>query len=62
LPETFVSDFTDHAEDEWITDNGARMVARAWVENTPDVRNVIVCTLRSRTPHHHRRRACAARR
>jgi nitrile hydratase len=32
MPQTFVSDFTDHAEEEWITDNGARMVARAWVD------------------------------
>src|SRR5215470_3961693 len=32
MPESFVTDFTDHAEEEWITDNGARMVARAWVD------------------------------
>jgi nitrile hydratase len=32
MPETFVTEFTDHAEEEWITDNGARMVARAWVD------------------------------
>jgi nitrile hydratase subunit alpha len=84
LPETFVSDFTDHAEEEWITDNGARMVARAWVdpafrarlladgkaaaeemgfefpahhrqlvvlENTPEIHNVIVCTLCSCTAY-----------
>jgi nitrile hydratase subunit alpha len=84
LPETFVPDFTDHAEEEWITDNGARMVARAWVdpdfrarmlangkaaaeemgfefpahhrhlvvlENTPDIHNVIVCTLCSCTAY-----------
>lgn len=84
MPETFVSDFTDHAEEKWITDNGARMVARAWVnpefrarmltngtaaakemgfefpehhrqlvvlENTPDVHNVIVCTLCSCTAY-----------
>jgi nitrile hydratase subunit alpha len=84
LPETFVDDFTDHAEEEWITDNGARMVARAWtdpeyrkrmlangktaaeemgfefpshhrhlvvLENTPDVHNVIVCTLCSCTAY-----------
>ena len=30
MPETFVHDFTEHAEEEWNTDNGARMVARAW--------------------------------
>jgi nitrile hydratase subunit alpha len=84
MPETFVEDFTDHAEEEWITDNGARMVARAWVdpefrsrmladgkaaaqemgfefpehhrqlvvlENTPDIHNVIVCTLCSCTAY-----------
>ena len=84
LPETFVSDFADRAEEEWITDNGARIVARAWVdpafrgrmladgkaaaeemgfgfpahhrhlvvlENTPDVHNVIVCTLCSCTAY-----------
>ena len=32
MPETFVHDFTEHAEEKWITDNGARMVARAWVD------------------------------
>jgi nitrile hydratase len=84
MPETFVADFTDHAEEAWITDNGARMVARAWtdpafrarmladgkaaaeemgfgfpehhrqlvvLENTPDVHNVIVCTLCSCTAY-----------
>ena len=32
MPETFVHDFTGHAEEKWITDNGARMVARAWTD------------------------------
>lgn len=32
MPETFVEDFNDHAEEKWITDNGARMIARAWVD------------------------------
>ena len=32
LPDSFVHDFTEHAEDEWVTDNGARMVARAWTD------------------------------
>lgn len=36
LPDGFVDDFTDHADDAWITDNGARMVARAWTD--PDYR------------------------
>jgi len=34
LPDTFVHDFTEHAEESWITDNGARMVARAWTDPT----------------------------
>jgi nitrile hydratase subunit alpha len=32
MPETFVHDFNDHAEETWVTDNGARMVARAWTD------------------------------
>lgn len=32
MPETFVDDFHDHEEENWITNNGARMVARAWVD------------------------------
>jgi nitrile hydratase subunit alpha len=32
MPDTFVQDFTEHAEEAWITDNGARMVARAWTD------------------------------
>jgi len=32
MPETFVEDFTNHAEEKWITDNGAQMVARAWTD------------------------------
>lgn len=32
MPETFVEDFNDHADEKWITDNGARMIARAWVD------------------------------
>ncbi len=84
MSETFVNDFNDHAEEKWITDNGARMVARAWVdpafrtymiadgtaaamemgfefpphhrqlvvlENTPNVHNLIVCTLCSCTAY-----------
>jgi len=33
MPETFVHDFTEHAEEKWITDNGARMVASAWTDH-----------------------------
>jgi nitrile hydratase len=32
LPDGFVEDFTRHAEENWITSNGARMVARAWTD------------------------------
>jgi nitrile hydratase subunit alpha len=84
LADDFIGDFTDHADDAWVTANGARMVARAWtdpvfrtrmladgtaaardmgfefpehhrhlvvLENTPDVHNVIVCTLCSCTAY-----------
>lgn len=36
LPDDFVHDFTEHADDAWVTANGARMVARAWTD--PDFR------------------------
>src|SRR5689334_5034229 len=59
MPETFVSDFTDHAEEEWITDNGARMVARAWVD--PEYRARMLADGRAAAkemgfefPEHHR--------
>ena len=29
MPENFVGEFTEHADDAWITANGAQMVARA---------------------------------
>src|ERR1700694_2050051 len=32
MPETFVHDFTEHAKEKCITDNAARMVARAWID------------------------------
>jgi nitrile hydratase subunit alpha len=84
LPESFVHDFTEHADDEWVTENGSRMVAKAWtdpsyrarmladgtaaakemgfdfpehhrqlvvLENTPEIHNVIVCTLCSCTAY-----------
>ncbi len=31
-PSTFVDDVTEHAEDAWVSANGARMVARAWTD------------------------------
>lgn len=84
LTDGFADDFAEHADDAWVTANGARMVARAWtdpafrarmladgtgvaremgfefpehhrhlvvLENTPDVHNVIVCTLCSCTAY-----------
>jgi nitrile hydratase len=84
LAEGFVQDFAEHADDAWVTANGARMIARAWtdpafrarmladgtgaaremgfefpehhrhfvvLENTPEVHNVIVCTLCSCTAY-----------
>ncbi|MBS7811355.1 nitrile hydratase subunit alpha [Roseococcus pinisoli] len=84
LPDGFVEEFTEHAEDEWVTSNGGQMVARAWtdpeyrermlkdgtaaaremgfdfpehhrqlvvLENTPDIHNLIVCTLCSCTAY-----------
>jgi nitrile hydratase subunit alpha len=84
LQDGFVDDFTEHADDAWVTSNGANMVARAWtdpafrarmlangtaaaremgfdfpehhrhlvvLENTPDIHNVIVCTLCSCTAY-----------
>jgi nitrile hydratase subunit alpha len=84
LQDGFVDDFTEHADDAWVSANGANMVARAWtdpdfrsrmladgtsaaremgfdfpehhrhlvvLENTPDVHNVIVCTLCSCTAY-----------
>ena len=32
LTDGFIEDFTEHADDAWVTANGARMVARAWTE------------------------------
>ena len=32
LPDGFVDDFAEHADDAWVTSNGARMVARAWTD------------------------------
>jgi nitrile hydratase subunit alpha len=84
LPEGFVDDFNTHAEEQWVTRNGAQIVARAWtdpafrarllqdgksaaaemgfgmpehhrhlvvLENTPDIHNLIVCTLCSCTAY-----------
>jgi nitrile hydratase len=84
LQDGFVDDFTEHADDAWVSTNGAQMVARAWtdpefrsrmltdgtntaremgfdfpehhrhlvvLEKTPDIHNVIVCTLCSCTAY-----------
>jgi nitrile hydratase subunit alpha len=84
LPDGFVDDFNTHAEEQWVTRNGAQIVARAWtdpafrarllqdgksaaaemgfgmpehhrhlvvLENTPDIHNLIVCTLCSCTAY-----------
>ncbi len=84
LLEGFIEEFTEHAEETWVTANGGQMVARAWtdpdyrarmladgtaaaremgfdfpenhrqlvvLENTPDVHNIIVCTLCSCTAY-----------
>ncbi len=32
IPTTAIERLIEHAEDTWITDNGARMVARAWTD------------------------------
>lgn len=32
MPEGFVADYTEHADDAWVTANGAKMVARAWTD------------------------------
>ena len=32
LPEGFVDDFNAHAEEQWVTRNGAQIVARAWTD------------------------------
>ena len=59
LPETFVHDFTEHAEEEWITDNGSRMVARAWTDADFRARMLADGTAAAREmgfefPEHHR--------
>lgn len=59
LPETFVHEFTEHAEDEWVADNGARMVARAWTDPAFRARLLADGTAAAREmgfefPEHHR--------
>ncbi|MGE0719095.1 MAG: nitrile hydratase subunit alpha [Alphaproteobacteria bacterium] len=59
MPDGFVAEFTEHAEDHWVTENGARMVARAWTD--PDYRTRMLAdgTAAAREmgfafPEHHR--------
>ena len=59
MPETFVHDFNDHAEEEWVTDNGARMVARAWTDPSFRARMLADGTAAAKEmgfefPEHHR--------
>jgi|GEM_PF-5886785 len=47
MPKSFVAEFTEHADDAWITANGAQMVARAWTD--PEYRaRMLVDGLRNR--------------
>jgi nitrile hydratase subunit alpha len=59
LPDGFVEDFTRHAEENWISRNGARMVARAWTDAAFRVRLLADATAAAREmgfelPKHHR--------
>jgi nitrile hydratase len=84
LPKGFVEEFNNHAEEQWVSRNGAQVIARAWtdsafrerllkdgksavaemgfdmpehhrrlavLENTPNIHNLIVCTLCSCTAY-----------
>ena len=59
MPENFVGEFIEHADDAWIVANGARMVARAWTD--PEYRSRMLAdgTAAARElgfefPEHHR--------
>jgi nitrile hydratase subunit alpha len=59
LPDGFVEDFTRHAEENWISRNGARMVARAWTDGPFRTRLLADATAAAREmgfelPKHHR--------
>ena len=59
LPDGFVEDFTRHAEETWISRNGARMVARAWTDAAFRTRLLADATAAAREmgfelPKHHR--------
>ena len=59
MPETFAHDFAVHAEEKWIAENGARMVARAWTDSHFRARLLFDGTAAAREmgfelPKHHR--------
>src|ERR1700761_764100 len=59
LPAGFVEDFARHAEENWISRNGARMVARAWTDAAFRMRLLADATAAAREmgfelPKHHR--------
>ncbi|HEX4027232.1 MAG TPA: nitrile hydratase subunit alpha [Rhizomicrobium sp.] len=60
LPDGFVEDFTRHGEENWISRNGARMVARAWTDGAFRARLLADATAAAlemgfELPKHHRR-------
>jgi nitrile hydratase subunit alpha len=59
MPESFVAEFSEHADDAWITANGAQMVARAWTDPEYRARMLADGTAAARElgfdfPEHHR--------
>jgi len=59
LPDSFVDDFTEHADDAWVSANGAKMVARAWTDPAFRARMLADGTAAAREmgfdfPEHHR--------
>src|SRR5437870_5436375 len=59
MPKNFVAEFTEHADDAWITANGAQMVARAWTDPEYLARMLVdgtaaACELGFEFPEHHR--------
>jgi len=59
LTEGFVENFTEHADDAWVTSNGASMVARAWTDSAFRARMLSDGTTAAREmgfdfPEHHR--------
>jgi len=59
MPKNLVAEFTEHADDAWITANGAQMVARAWTDPEYRARMLVDGTAAARElgfefPEHHR--------